>query len=252
MADARVTPGVVPARGNDMRAFSTRSLRRTCTCAAVAAALSAVLVIGSGPAVAEDDDEMPDVKVMRSIMRGLGLRKPGEEDHIEYRERSPLVVPPSRDLPPPETAPLAARDPAWPDDPDVKARREAKKHARKSIDVEEESRTLTPAELNRKGAPRTASASGAPIKSGEEATNQVKPSELGYSGGLFSWRSFLGAEPKEEYGTFDKEPKRTELTQPPPGYLTPSPNQPYGVSKTIERPTKAKSYDQAAGNAEQR
>lgn len=232
-----------------MRASSIRSW----TCAAVAGALALGVVFGSGPARAEDDeDELPDVKVMRSIMRGLGLKRPGEESNIEYRERSPLVIPPGRDLPPPEAASLAERNPAWPDDPDVKARRDAKKNARKSINVEEESRSLTPAELNRKGAPRTASAGGAPIKSGEEAINQKAPSELGYSGGIFNWRNFVGAEPKEEVGTFEKEPSRSDLTQPPPGYLTPSPNQPYGVGKTIERPTKGKSYDQAAGSAEQR
>ncbi|WP_146604621.1 hypothetical protein [Rhodoplanes roseus] len=227
----------------------TRSLTR----AAVAGALSAVLLIGSGPgARAEDDDEMVDVKVLRHIMSGLGLKRPGDESNIEYRERSPLVVPPSRDLPPPETASVVERNPAWPDDPDIKARREAKKQVRKSLDVDEESRALSPAELNRKGAPRTASAGGPPIKSGEEAINQVKPSELGYSGGVFSWRNLIGAEPKEEVGTFEKEPRRTELTQPPPGYLTPSAAQPYGVGKTIERPTSAKGYDQAVGSAGQR
>lgn len=229
------------------------SLTRWCVRAAVAAAISAPLVIGAGTTVrAEDDDELPDVKVMRSIMSGIGLKKPGEESNIEYRERSPLVVPPGRDLPPPETASAVERNPAWPDDPDIKARREAKKQTRKSIDWEDEGRNLTPRELNKQAPSRTAAATPATgQKPAEEAINPVKPSELGYGGGLFSWRALLGAEPKEEVGTFEREPRRTDLTQPPPGYLTPSPNQPYGVGKTVER-RKATPADQAVGNAETR
>ncbi|MBI5114526.1 MAG: hypothetical protein HZA68_21400 [Rhodovulum sp.] len=221
---------------------------------ALAGALSMLLLIGTGGdrVRAEEDDELPDVKMFRSIMRGLGLRKPGEENHIEYRERSPLVVPPSRDLPPPETASVVERNPAWPEDTDVKRRREAKQNARKSIDWEDEARSLSPRELNRQGASRTAAAPAAGQKPTEEAINPVKPSELGYGGGLFSWRSLMGAEPKEEYGSFDKEPRRTDLTQPPPGYLTPSPNQPYGVGKSTERAKPANPMDAAVGSAETR
>jgi hypothetical protein len=218
----------------------------------MAAAVSAPLAIGTGTSVrAEEEDELPDVKVMRSIMSGLGLKKPGEESAIEYRERSPLVVPPGRDLPPPETTSAVERNPAWPDDPDIKARREAKKQTRKSISWEDEARSLSPRELNKQAPSRTASAPAAGTKPTEEAINPVKPSELGYSGGLFSWRALLGATPKEEYGTFEREPRRSDLTQPPPGYLTPSPAQPYGVGQSYEK-RKAGPVDQAAGTAEQR
>jgi hypothetical protein len=33
----------------------------------------------------------------------------------------------------------------------------------------------------------------------------------------------------EEYTTFTKEPERSSLVEPPPGYRTPSSAQPYGV-----------------------
>ena len=47
-----------------------------------------------------------------------------EKKGIEYRERSPLVVPPKLDLPPPASA--DAKDaPNWPKDPDEKRRKEA-------------------------------------------------------------------------------------------------------------------------------
>ena len=57
----------------------------------------------------------------------------------------------------------------------------------------------------------------------------MKPSALGYTGGLFSNMFKSGNE--EDYGTFTGEAPRTSLVQPPAGYQTPSPAQPYGVSK---------------------
>ena len=68
-----------------------------------------------------------------------------------------------------------------------------------------------------------------------EASN-LAPSQLGYFGGLFSWPGF-GFGEKEEYGTFKKEPPRRSLTDPPIGYRTPSPAQPYGIAKSTPRPT---------------
>ena len=57
-------------------------------------------------------------------MHGLGAVD-GTEKGIDYRERSPLVVPPKLNLPPPETA-NAAPKPNWPKDPDVEERRKAR------------------------------------------------------------------------------------------------------------------------------
>ena len=37
--------------------------------------------------------------------------------------------------------------------------------------------------------------------------------------------------PKEEYVPFTGEPARSTLIEPPPGYRTPSPAQPYGVGR---------------------
>ena len=88
--------------------------------AALVSVFALVVVAGSGlQAVAADDedDEPFEEKMLKSLM---GADKPV----IEYRERSPLVVPPARDLPPPENS-AAAQNPAWPKDPDVQARKEA-------------------------------------------------------------------------------------------------------------------------------
>ena len=40
----------------------------------------------------DDDDELLDTKIFRGILKGLGLRK-DEPTGIDYRERSPLVLP---------------------------------------------------------------------------------------------------------------------------------------------------------------
>src|ERR1700712_41033 len=78
------------------------------------------IVFGSaGISRAEDDDDEPaiDTQIFRSILKGMGMRH--EENSIDYRERSPLVVPQNRDLPKPDTASVTERNPQWPKDPDI-------------------------------------------------------------------------------------------------------------------------------------
>ena len=58
---------------------------------------------------------------------------------IDYRERSPLVVPPRIDLPPPVTASREVKIPNWPKDPD-EARRKA------AIEARKKSKPATPTE----------------------------------------------------------------------------------------------------------
>ena len=53
------------------------------------------------------------------------------------------------------------------------------------------------------------------------------------------WQKQFGTK-QEEYATFTAEPRRSDLTEPPPGYQTPSPNQPYGLKPNAEKP---KPYD---------
>jgi hypothetical protein len=88
------------------------------------------LVLGTNSAArAGDDDDSPSV--MGKIMETFGLRDPkGSYAGIDYNERSPLVVPPTRDLPPPEasTAPPA---PNWPKDQDMIRRAKAKAEEKK-------------------------------------------------------------------------------------------------------------------------
>ena len=69
----------------------------------------------------------------------------------------------------------------------------------------------------------------------QELAEQSTPSERGQpkkSFFSFDWMK------KEQYATFTGEPPRVNLTDPPPGYLTPSPDQPYGISpeKKVYKP----------------
>jgi hypothetical protein len=59
--------------------------------------------------------------------------------------------------------------------------------------------------------------------------NQLLPSQLGTpKNGVFS---AMFDNKKEETAKFTGEPPRVSLTEPPPGYQTPSPEQPYGLGK---------------------
>jgi len=205
--------------------------------------LVVLTVFAQGAARAEDDDPNSfwniDRKIMDSVARGFGLKSLNDTD-IEYRERSPLVVPPSRNLPPPEVE-GSGRTAAWPVDPDQK-RRQAVSTKKKgngvvpSYDDDNMLRTLSPSELNTGS---TASASRTPTRSSNGSVDDdspLTPSQLGYRGGLFSWKSLWGGQ-QDEYGTFTREPPRSSLTAPPTGYQTPSATQPYGVAKEKVKPT---------------
>jgi hypothetical protein len=208
---------------------------------AIIGALALVAIATPGSVRAQDDDPDDNAlsrwerKVWNGVVRGLGLR--GDEPPIEYRERSPLVVPPSRDLPPPQAnaRPKAA---AWPVDPDAKRAKERADAKKKkgAIFVEEEtySRPLTPEQLNPPGTGTTTTTGSTTTPADARPGDRLLPSELGYFGGVFSWQGFgFGAKPPE-VGTFTREPPRTELTAPPSGYQTPSTAQPYGTTPRIE------------------
>jgi hypothetical protein len=220
--------------------------------AAICVVLGALLIIAGGLGAAraaddDDDDALPDVKLMRRFLHALGLSN-GQENNINYRERSPLVVPPNRDLPPPVAAYAPTQgNSAWPADPDAK-----KADARKKAKLEraklnwanpydnEEGRSLSPKELQagKTDKPQT----GTPVSNNAAIglpQDQVPPSQLGFTAdmwkGLMGIRNSITKEP--EITTFTREPARTSLTDPPPGYRTPSPAQPYGTNLTKLKPT---------------
>src|SRR5205085_2736597 len=79
---------------------------------------------------------------------GLGVDV-GQGSNIEYRERSPLVIPPSRDLPPPE-ATGSINNPAWPKDPQSQSKKRAKSKGLDTIgEYDMQKATLSPDQLRR-------------------------------------------------------------------------------------------------------
>lgn len=216
------------------------------TAAAFGLALGAALVSVPGPARAADDGEWVDTKILRSILEGIGLRKDGEAG-INYQQRAPLVIPQRLELPAPEKADAATNNPAWPKDPDVARRKEEERLARSrniSAERELEQNPLRPDQITpgAKGDPRRASRDDGYRPPASGFGSQLSPSALGYKGGLFG-NMFGGKE--DEVAKFTGEPARTQLTDPPPGYQTPSPDQPYGLSKgtLTQKPEVGKYYE---------
>jgi len=209
---------------------------------ALAAVIGTAMVIGCAGSFAqaadEDNDELVDTRIFRNILTGLGLRR-DEGPSIEYRERSPLVLPTSKELPRPESDAAAKKAAGWPDEPDLKRVKQRKEAERKRKGFEEgvDDRPLLPSQYGI-NAPSSAGKGGeAPGVSAEKSEAPSTNAELGSKGitGMFKglWQ------PKEEYTPFTGEPARTSLTEPPAGYRTPSPAQPYGVGKDIRAPTVA-------------
>jgi hypothetical protein len=200
----------------------TRRLLRT---ACMVALTSAAVCAGSVVARAGDDTMSSGTSFYDKFKQVIGLEG---GDNIQYNERSPLVVPPTRDLPPP-MADQAPAVPDWPHDPDLARARKAKVKEKPQPHpdyVLDSSRPLSPAELNVPG-PLPTSTGGRPSDADPESQPVNPAVTQPNSKGLFSF-GFLNPN-KTEYATFTGEPSRTDLTDPPPGYLTPSPDQPYGV-----------------------
>jgi len=160
-------------------------------------ALSVVLVgsivtLDTSVLRAGDNDEITiDENAWNRIMTRLGLKKPpGSDSEIDYTERSPLVVPRTRDLPPPGTL-VAAPAADWP----VNAKRPHKHH------------------------------SGKPPLVPDTAVQTPNPPYV-----KKPWYNPAGWFEKEEYASFPGEPVRQNLTDPPAGYRIPSPDEPYGIS----------------------
>ena len=211
------------------------------SCVAGALVFGTAAVLGSAPVRAADDELSWDQKMMRGIMDGLGFKRDGEAG-INYQERAPLVIPPGRDLMPPEQSDAATNNPAWPKDPDVERRkREAAIEKNRNVSDEREREQnplradqLTPGARGKKQR-QQARADDGYQNPPSGFSSQLPPSELGYRGTLYD--AMFGKK-KEEQAKFTGEPPRSSLTEPPAGYQTPSPDQPYGLATGVA-PAKA-------------
>jgi type IV secretory pathway VirB10-like protein len=178
--------------------------------AAIALGIGLVMTVSARAGSDDEDNRSFSEKFVDTIKSGFSTTNMDSKG-IDYRERSPLVVPPQLDLPPPAAAASQATAPNWPKDPDEKRRKAALAARKKS--VTNSTHELTPAEAEAARASVTASEQPQPQQSFTEKMNN-------YLGGT-----------KPEVGQFKGEPTRETLTQPPPGYQIPSPNYAYGVGQ---------------------
>lgn len=175
------------------------------------------------PAAAQQ--EQFNANPVDSMMELFGLKEEQGKPEIDYRERAPLVVPPAASaeaLPSPEDA-AHRKNPNWPKDPDVARRQREAAAANAPVVRDDPGRPLLPSELNKGRKKILGVIPTEPVPTGTRR-DELMPSELGARGWL---PSFSGE--KEKPLTFNGEPERETLLQPPAGYQTPAPNAPYGV-----------------------
>ncbi|MGL4240922.1 MAG: hypothetical protein ACRCTI_07400 [Beijerinckiaceae bacterium] len=162
------------------------------------------------------------------------------KDPIDYRERAPLVVPPSQNLRPPaeSTAPDQRRA-NWPQDPDVIARRQAAENARRPADFSAvtnreigDTRRMTLQEI------RAGRVAGAEVQ--RQPTNNITPDRQGVStqmnvfGGLAALREMDRKDAASGRNSGDlgrDEPRREFLTDPPSGLRRPADNAPFRATR---------------------
>jgi hypothetical protein len=194
------------------------------------------------PAAAQEDEGPTELQKLLGAAGILDLPK----DPIEYQERSPLVVPPSAQLPPPQhVGDVSKLNPEWPADPDWRRIRDGAAQSKISnearrgnvypdgglVKVEDMSR-VNPARPEKK---KGNDPSGGYTTMGEErnaGAERYSPSQLGFLG----WG-------KKDSVSFTGEPERSVLTEPPSGYRTPSPNAPYGVVEEKSKYGKTSIFD---------
>jgi hypothetical protein len=213
------------------------------------------LIIGltASAARAGDDDRTFSEKIMDGFygaIRGTNMDNRG----IDYRERSPLVVPPTLDLPPPAAPSAEAQIANWPKDPDERRRKAVIAAKKKSSPPPSRVQVTTaaaeaarpvniapPVEPEQAPVPGTTRPAYASDRNGTALTDPVydQPGDL-FTGGastIAGWGDSVGlgglfgsskATVVVQPGT---EPVREALTQPPVGYQTPSPSYAYGEQK---------------------
>jgi hypothetical protein len=191
--------------------------------------LAALLVASSNPAMAQQHEPTG----LQRLFDFLGLIEI-PDDPIDYRERAPLVVPPSPSLVPPRSPDdMRAVNPDWPVDHDNRRMSPAQAEAQKRHEDDFYSgKVLGPARLSegtRRGSGRNNEYAGQSSDEQNRDMNALGPNRLGFKG----W-----GKGQEAPVLFRGEPERRALTDPPVGLRTPSPDAPYGVVSTKTKAAK--------------
>jgi hypothetical protein len=167
------------------------------------------------------------------LFRNLMERVFGDNGNdIEYRERPPLVVPPASTLPRPQE-PASTRNAAWPNDPDVAARREARRSAQMPSTLREKFREdqrplLSQEELRRGRLPGHA-AGNREFQNSATFDENIGPIRIGRE---LAARRTQEAADQLVYG---QEPERKFLYEPPVGYRRPASTAALGPGRMAPR-----------------
>ncbi len=194
-------------------------------------ALLATALIATGTAVQRTAERWPELRGQRVAAvcsaASASSRRPARRSTTASVRR--LVLPRGNALPPPQES-AAARNPNWPNDPDVARARAAGLAANAPIQRDEFGRTMTNAELRARqggwfGGGRvdtTRDRSQAQI-SGPATIDEMRVAPIWSQVG-----SLFGGSRDNQVVPFPGEPPRRRLVEPPPGYRTASPDAPYG------------------------
>jgi len=169
----------------------------------------------AAPAHAINDDGRGSTLESLLDMVGMGDKK--ESDSIQYRERSPLVVPPKMDMPTPQPRP-SQKAQAWPQDQEVvRARKkQVESNARVMAKHAETNggEKSTPEEMRAMRTPGVSSA-------GPSQGCKMDPFDKSACSVAEYWGNLSAKTEKKDELSLQAgvEPPREYLTQPPKGYM---------------------------------
>ncbi|MFO1147653.1 MAG: hypothetical protein U1E62_04685 [Alsobacter sp.] len=191
---------------------------------ALVAATAFALIAAAAPTPSMAQDGL-----MGSVMGMLGLGD-DEKPEIDYRERAPLVVPPTMTLRAPEQS-LVDKTPNWPQDPDVQRRKQIEAQKKLPGGMTQEAKRWQNGDRSALGEMQAgrgkSKATGIPEEQNTFDDSKNKRAD---------WLNpaTLAAESRATELAATKsgvEPDRRYLTDPPSGYRKPSQNAEYKAPK---------------------
>lgn len=168
-------------------------------------------MLGASPAAAQSFEGEGGV----AVLEGLGLIETEKPD-IDIKERGPLVIPASRDLPPPKAVGVTASRSDWPVDADQQRSKNAKVESLFNEQARS-GRRLTASEM---GGDKVNTPAGGKMTypESDRARTLLSPSQLSGGHKLMA---------KQDSWAEKGEPDRRVLSDPPSGYRTPATSSPY-------------------------
>jgi len=213
-------------------ARNTRKTAAVALCASFALGLAA-----AGPAAALDDDGHQGLfqtftGILNSGLGLTGLTTGPERPPIEYRDRAPLVVPPSKELQAP-LPPIEQRNAAWPRDFDAERVRRNQTEARRLTERDELGNEIVSARQLRDTG-RLARNPGRDPVAEECGVNDPLAQACNVPQMWNILRNARRTDGPQDM-TPGVEPPRQALTDPPPGFRIPSQRAEYTFEPATDR-----------------